>query len=155
MERVLVSSCLLGAAVRYDGRAKTSESAILARWRAEGRIVGFCPELAGGLGVPRPPAERRGEAVVTDTGDDVTEAFQRGAEQALQTALRAGVKVAVLKEGSPSCGTHQIADGSFTGRKVPGSGLTTALLRDNGVHVFSETEIEKAEAFLSGLESRA
>lgn len=148
MERVLVSSCLLGAAVRYDGRAKTSSSGVLARWREEGRVVGFCPELAGGLGVPRPPAELRADAVVTDAGADVTEAFRSGAEQALAVALRAGVRVAVLKEGSPSCGSHQIADGTFTGRKIPGAGLTTRLLREHGIRVFSEDEIEQADAFL-------
>ncbi|ROO89434.1 uncharacterized protein YbbK (DUF523 family) [Actinocorallia herbida] len=149
MERVLVSSCLLGAAVRYDGRAKTNTSAILARWRAEGRIVGFCPELAGGLGVPRPPAELRDGGVVTEAGGDVTEAFRRGARQALEAAERAGVKVAVLKEGSPSCGSHQIADGTFTGTKIPGSGITTDLLRAHGIHVFSENELEEADRWLT------
>ncbi|MCD0451795.1 DUF523 domain-containing protein [Actinocorallia sp. API 0066] len=149
MERVLVSSCLLGAAVRYDGRAKTSESAILARWRAEGRIVGFCPEVAGGLGVPRPPAELRDGSVVTEAGDDVTEQFRRGAEQALAVARKAGVRVAVLKEGSPSCGSSLVNDGTFTGTRVPGTGLTTRLLRAHGIHVFNETELEAADAYLT------
>ncbi|MDX6739929.1 DUF523 domain-containing protein [Actinocorallia sp. A-T 12471] len=149
MERVLVSACLLGAAVRYDGRAKTSHSAILARWRTEGRVVPFCPELAGGLGVPRPPAEIRDGSVVTSTGDDVTEAFRRGAELALETALRAEVKVAVLKEGSPSCGLHQIADGTFTGHKIPGSGITTTLLQAHNIKVFTENELDKADLCLT------
>jgi len=152
MERVLVSSCLLGRPVRYDGRAKASPSEILARWRAEGRVVPFCPELAGGLGVPRPPAELRAGRVVTVDGDDVTDAFTRGAELALATALDAGARVAVLKEGSPSCGSTRIADGTFTGTKLPGEGVTTRLLRAHGITVFSEDQYEEADAFLRSLQ---
>ncbi|WP_106401881.1 DUF523 domain-containing protein [Actinocorallia populi] len=150
MERVLVSSCLLGRPVRYDGQAKTSSSDILARWRAEGRVVPFCPELAGGLGVPRPPAELRNGQVVTVHGDDVTDAFVQGAELALTAAREAEARVAVLKEGSPSCGSRQIADGTFSGNKIPGSGITTALLRSHGITVFNEEQFEEADALLRG-----
>ena len=148
MERVLVSSCLLGRPVRYDGRAKTSSSRILARWRAEGRLVPFCPELAGGLGVPRPPAELQDGRVVTVDGQDVTDAFVLGAELALTAARNAGVRVAVLKEGSPSCGSGRIADGTFGGGGIPGAGVTTALLRANGITVFNEDQFEAADALL-------
>ena len=153
MQRILVSSCLIGRPVRYDGRAKTSESALLAQWREEGRLVSVCPEVSGGLPVPRPPAERRGSTVLTAAGADVTEYFRRGAELALATAQRYGIQMAVLKEGSPSCGSSRVYDGTFTGTSTPGAGLTTELLRSNGIRVFSEEEIPSAAAWLAHLES--
>lgn len=153
MERILVSSCLIGQPVRYDGRAKTSDSVLLAQWREEGRLVSVCPEVSGGLPVPRPPAERSGDTVLTAAGDDVTEYFRRGAELALATAQRYGIKMAILKEGSPSCGSSRIYDGTFTGTPTPGTGLTTELLREHGIRVFSEAEIPSAATWLSHLES--
>ncbi|GAB3671109.1 DUF523 domain-containing protein [Actinocorallia lasiicapitis] len=149
MERILVSSCLLGAPVRYDGQAKTSGSAILARWRREGRVVAFCPELAGGLPVPRPAAERRGLQVITINGEDVTAAFRLGASLALATTEKHGIRLAVLKEGSPSCGSSHIADGTFTGTKLPDVGVTTELLRSHGILVFNETQLETVDALLT------
>jgi len=148
VERILVSSCLLGARVRYNGRAKTSDSEILARWRAEGRLVPFCPEVAGGLPVPRPAAEIVGELVRTRDGQDVTGHFTRGARLALETAKENGVRMAILKEGSPSCGSHRIADGTFTKRQTPGTGLTTRLLSRHGIKVFSEDQLQAADAYL-------
>jgi len=146
-----VSSCLLGARVRYDGRAKPSDSQILARWRAEGRLVPFCPEIAGGLPVPRPAAEIVGDRVLTAEGADVTTFFVRGAELALEAAQAQGVRMAVLKEGSPSCGSGRIADGTFGKRQIPGAGRTTQLLREYGIAVFSEDELEAADAFLRSI----
>jgi uncharacterized protein YbbK (DUF523 family) len=143
-----VSACLLGQPVRYDGQAKTRSSAILDRWRAEGRLVSFCPELAGGLGVPRPPAELVDGRVLTAAGDDVTSAFVRGARLALEAAVASGVRVAILKEGSPSCGSHRIYDGTFSGTSVEGQGLTASLLVAHGIEVFSEDELEAADAAL-------
>lgn len=148
VERILVSSCLLGLPVRYDGRAKANGSALLARWRAEGRLVSFCPELAGGLGVPRPAAERVHDRVLTRDGTDVTDSFRRGAELALHAAVAAGAAYALLKEGSPSCGTHRIADGTFTRTQIPGTGLTTELIRAHGIRVFNEDEIHDLDALL-------
>lgn len=148
LARILVSSCLLGARVRYDGRAKTSDSQILARWRAEGRLVPFCPEVAGGLAVPRPAAEIVDGAVLTSDGLDVTEFFVRGAWLALEAARANNVRMAILKEGSPSCGSNRIADGTFTKRQIPGAGLTARLLRQNGIRVFSEDELPAADAYL-------
>ncbi|WP_019631041.1 DUF523 domain-containing protein [Actinomadura atramentaria] len=171
MERVLVSSCLLGRPVRYDGAGKAVSDDLFARWRAEGRLVPFCPEVSGGLSVPRPPAEivplspgarADGDAVLdgsarvlTDAGTDVTDAFLRGARLALSCARRAGARVALLKEGSPSCGSRRVYDGTFTGRAVPGDGVTAALLTREGLHVFPETELDAAAAFLSRLEASA
>jgi uncharacterized protein YbbK (DUF523 family) len=164
MDRILVSACLLGSRVRYDGRAKTSEDTLLAGWRAEGRLVSFCPEVAGGLPVPRPPAEiERGAdgnavldgaaRVLRPDGTDITDAFVTGARAALATARRHGVRLAILKEGSPSCGPLKIYDGTFSGQSTPGQGVTAALLTANGIQVFGENDITAAATYLATLES--
>jgi len=159
--RVLVSACLLGEKVRYNGADAASGSAILRDWVREDRVVPFCPEVAGGLGVPRPAAEIQGvgESVLdgtgsvrTQAGDVVTDAFLRGADRALQTALTSGARLAVLKDGSPSCGSDFVHDGTFTGRRVPAAGVTAALLRRNGIAVFSESRLDEAAEYLRSLE---
>ena len=162
MIRVLVSACLLGEKVRYNGADAASSSRVLTDWLAEDRVVPFCPEVAGGLGVPRPPAEIRGEGgravldgaarVVTQNGHDVTAAFLRGAEEALQAAVASGARVAILKEGSPSCGSGYVYDGSFSGRRKAGLGVTAALLERHGIRVFSEGGLEDAAACVRALE---
>jgi uncharacterized protein YbbK (DUF523 family) len=160
--RVLVSACLLGAEVRYHGGSAREESPILRRWRAEGRVVGVCPEVAGGLGTPRPAAELtrggglqvlRGDgSVLTRDGEDVTAALVAGARQAVAVARELRIAVAVLKEGSPSCGTRDIYDGHFRGGKVADMGVTAAALADAGVRVFSENQLQEADAALRALD---
>lgn len=164
MQYVLISSCLLGNPVRYDGRGVPHGDAVLARWREEGRVVAFCPEVAGGMSIPRPPAEiEPGEnaaavlggraRVVAVTGQDVTAPFVQGAREALAAAQARGVRVAVLKEGSPSCGSGYVYDGHFAGRRQPGVGVTAELLRRAGLHVFSEKQWAEADACLAALEA--
>lgn len=165
MIRILVSACLLGERVRYDGRDAAHPHPVLERWAREGRLVPLCPEVAGGLGVPRPPAEIAGEGgdqvlegsarVLTCAGADVTGAFLRGARAALEAARAAGVRLAVLKDASPSCGTRSIHDGSFSGRTRPGRGVTAAMLDRQGIRVFGEDELDAAAAYLDGLEAQA
>ncbi|WP_194789643.1 DUF523 domain-containing protein [Pseudomonas sp. UFMG81] len=160
LPKVLVSACLLGQPVRYDGRA-SGHPDLLQRWQGEGRVVPLCPEVAGGLATPRPPAEIPGgqggyvldgqARVLTVAGEDVSEAFLAGARLALELVRRHGIRVAVLKSGSPSCGNRHTYDGSFTGVKVAGEGVTTALLRREGVQVFSELELAEAEQALAAL----
>ena len=162
MIRVLVSACLLGEKVRYNGAAALSSSAWLTEWLAEGRIVPFCPEVAGGFGVPRPAAEIDGHAgaavldgqarVLTQAGADVTDGFLRGAHLALDAARAQNVCLAVLKDGSPSCASELIHDGSFSGRRHAGRGVTTALLERNGIRVFSEQRVDEAAAYLQTIE---
>lgn len=144
--RVLVSACLLGLCVRYNAKILPTHPHLTAL-AAEGRAVPFCPEVAGGLPTPRPPAEcpSGGEAVlagighvVNHEGQDVTLSFLAGARLALQTAQELQLETAVLKEGSPSCGSTYIYDGSFSDRRVTGMGVTAALLRQAGITVFSE-----------------
>lgn len=128
------------------------------RWEAQGRLVRFCPEVAGGLKTPRPPGEivnGDGQDVLehrawvrTSTGEDVTPQFIRGAAMALDLVKTHAIKMAILKAKSPSCGSDFIYDGTFEKRLTAGMGVTTAVLRKNGVHVFSEYEIEAASFFL-------
>ena len=113
----------------------------------------FCPEVAGGFGVPRPAAEidSRGR-VMTQAGADVTDGFVRGARLALDAARAQNVRLAVLKDGSPSCASDLIYDGSFSGRKRAGRGVTTALLERHGIRVFSELRVDEAAAYLESIE---
>jgi uncharacterized protein YbbK (DUF523 family) len=162
MERILVSACLLGQPVRYDGTGRRSDNELFEHWRAEGRLVPFCPEVRGGLPVPRPAAEIAGgygddvldgrATVVTGDGTDVTRFFLVGAWQTLERARSYGVRLAILKDGSPSCGSLRIHDGTFSGEKIPGEGVTTALLERHGIAVFTENAIEEAAARLAELE---
>lgn len=154
MNKILVSACLMGHAVRYDGRSKPLHHPALERWREEGRLVTLCPEMSAGMPVPRPPAEIEGGAVGEDvlaglarvrelTGGDVTDQFLRAAENALSLAQESGCRYALLIDGSPSCGSRRIYDGSFSNRKQPGNGVTAALLRGAGIEVFSDSEIDR------------
>lgn len=158
--RILVSACLLGAPVRYDGRGKPLQSDHLTRWRAEGRIVPFCPEVAAGLATPRPPAEIVGDGmdlgggavldgratVRTSDGADVGAAFRAGAEAALRLARAEGCRFALMIDGSPSCGPDSLYDGTFTGRRVAGAGVTATLLARAGIAVFSPARIDDLAA---------
>lgn len=164
MHHVLVSACLLGSLVRYNGTHARSGNAVLQRWLSEGRVVSTCPEMAGGLPVPRPPAEivagaggaavLAGLAKVMDaTANDVSAEFMAGARSVLQLAMARRIRIAVLKEGSPSCGSSRIYDGTFSAVRVPGRGVATALLESAGVRVFSEERFIEADAFLLKLEA--
>ena len=157
MIRIVVSACLLGSPVRHDAQHKKSDHPILQRWIEQGRVVSVCPEMLGGLGTPRPPAEiveRGGERrVLTREGRDVTRQFEEGAREAASEAARNDVRVAILKSNSPSCGSSFVYDGTFTKTLVPGDGVTTALLRKQGIAVFSEGELEAADEYVRSLES--
>lgn len=162
MQKILVSRCLLGQRVRYDGGAH-GPFTLLERWQQEGRIVPLCPEVAGGLPTPRAPAEIAGGqgaqvldghlSVLTVDGEDVTAAFVEGAEQALALVAQHGIRLALLKARSPSCGNLEAYDGTFSGVRVPGEGVTAALLRRAGVQVFSEEQLEQALRALAELEA--
>ena len=137
--RLLVSACLLGVPCRYDGASKGHPLLGVLAERHE--LVPVCPEQLGGLSTPRPPAERRGELVMNREGRDVTGEYRRGAEAALRIAELLGCEAAVLKERSPSCGSGEIYDGSFSGTLVPGDGITAELLKANRLRVYGESEI--------------
>lgn len=163
MERILVSACLLGAKVRYHGGDAASPHPLLRRWQDEGRLVTVCPEVEGGLSTPRPAAEIAGADggpgvaarvafVRTAAGADVTAQFLAGAALALAAARAANVRMAILKDGSPSCGTAMIYDGTFSGTRRSGMGVTAAILAAAGIRVFNEHQIDAAAAWLETLE---
>ena len=143
--KILVSACLLGRDCKYSGGNNHSQA--LLDWLDAHDLepVAVCPEVQGGLGTPRPPAERQGDRVVNREGRDVTTQYVRGAEIALETARREGCRIAILKAKSPSCGTGQIYDGSFTGTLVPGDGVASRLLQDSGIRVYSEKNFTEAD----------
>lgn len=153
MQRILVSACLLGQNVRYDGKHNLQSNLILNHWQSEGRIISLCPEVAGGLSIPRVPAERQGNRVFTQNRIEVTAAFESGARAALELCQHHHIRIAVLKESSPSCGSTLIHDGTFHRQKIPGQGITTELLRNHGIFVFNELQWEQAQQKLVELES--
>ena len=146
---ILVSACLAGLKVRYNGTDCLDER--IGRLIAEKRAMTICPEVMGGLSTPRDPAEIIGgngedvldgkARVISISGEDVTEAFIKGAYSALKKAQEVGATTVVLKENSPSCGSSMIYNGTFSGEKMAGVGVTTALLRRNGIAVISENDL--------------
>jgi uncharacterized protein YbbK (DUF523 family) len=159
MQKILISSCLLGDRVRYHGGDAALDHPLLRRWQLEGRLVPVCPEVSGGLTTPRPPAELTsvptGQRVITVHGEDVTAAFGRGAQAAADLCAASHAQMAILKDGSPSCGSRMVYDGTFSGRLAAGEGMTAKRLRGKGVRVFSENELEEAAAYLAKLEADA
>jgi len=136
---VLVSACLLGTCCNHEG-AHSRRAAVEALGETH-RLVPICPEVCGGLTTPRPAAERRGDRVVTEAGEDVTEFYERGAVEAVELAHAVGARRAILKARSPSCGSSQIYDGTFTRTLVDGEGVTASALRAVGVQVCSEEDL--------------
>ncbi len=135
----LCSACLLGIECRYDGKSGLNEKVIKLAKREI--LVPVCPEQLGGLPTPREPIELRDGKAITKSGKDVTEKLKRGAQQVLKLVKLFGIKEAIMKQGSPSCGCGRIYDGSFSGTLVEGDGVTAALLKKNGVKVISDEEV--------------
>lgn len=158
--KILVSACLVGERVRYDGMVLVCKDRLLEYWQREDRVLAFCPEVAAGLTVPRSPAEIVGEGdgtavlrgfakVINRDGKEMTERFVIGAQKALEQVISQSIAFAVMKDGSPSCGSSYIYDGSFTGVPEAGKGVTAAFLEENGVRVFSEHQMAEAAACLT------
>ncbi len=135
----LCSACLLGVKCRYDGQSKTNEK-VLALSKKE-TLIPVCPEQLGGLSTPREPSEQKGSKIFTKTGKDITQNFIQGAEECLKIANLYGIKEAILKQRSPSCGCGKIYDGSFSGKVIAGDGVTTALLKKNKIRVLTEEDL--------------
>jgi uncharacterized protein YbbK (DUF523 family) len=135
----LCSACLLGIKCRYDGKRKPDKKVLkLAKKEA---LIPVCPEQLGGLSTPREPQEIKGRKVFTVSGKDITKNFKRGAEEALKLAKLFDLKEAILKQRSPSCGCGKIYDGTFSNKLTKGDGLTTALLKKNGIKVITEEDL--------------
>lgn len=141
--KLLVSACLLGVNCRYNAEPKALPDDLLSRLLERHTVVPVCPEQLGGLTTPREPSERQGARVVMRSGRDVAAAYARGAQEALRLARQFGCTAAVLKERSPSCGHGEIYDGTFTGTRTSGDGVTAALLLENGIAVYGESEIDQ------------
>lgn len=150
-EKILVSACLRGLYCRYDGKSKMNPDLLSLKERY--LMIPVCPELFGGLPIPREPSEivggsgydvMEGKAkVIAKDGGDRTSDFIKGAYETLALAKNAGIKKAVFKSRSPSCGCGKIFDGSFSGKMISGDGVTASLLKQNGIEVYAEDEVDK------------
>ena len=137
---ILVSACLLGIECRYDGSCAVNEN--IEKLREKHNIVPVCPEVYGGLKTPREPCEILNGRVITKSGKDVTESFNKGAQEILNLARFFDCQYAILKERSPSCGYKKIYDGTFSGTLIDGNGITADLLINNGIPVVGESLLE-------------
>lgn len=149
MKKILVSACLYGHCTRYDAKSNIFKDELFLEWKNRGMLIPVCPEELGGLKTPRLPAEIQGDKVINSDGEDVTENFRKGAEETLKIAKDNNVRFAILKEGSPSCGCKTVYDGTFSGKKVSGSGVCAKMLLQNGIVVLSEEDMFVANVLLN------
>ncbi|MBR5535598.1 MAG: DUF523 domain-containing protein [Clostridia bacterium] len=140
MDNLLISACLLGLSCRYDGESRDYD---LKDVKEKFNLIPICPEIYGGLPTPRVPSEIRENGVFNREGLDVTAQYEKGAREALHLAKLFDVKYALLKAKSPSCGSGEIYDGSFSGTLTKGDGITARLLKENGIEVFTENNMVK------------
>lgn len=158
INKILVSACLMGFKIRYNGSEKAQMAEKLERWQQQQRLVIYCPELAAGLPTPRPPAEivyADGKEVMLEqarimdnTGVDVTRHYQLAAWMALHCAQESGCTAALLTDGSPTCGSQFIYDGSFSAQRKSGMGVAASLLTDHGIKVFSDQQLTVLVAWI-------
>ena len=141
MESILISSCLLGNNTKYNGKNNYNPKVL--KLKEKYNLIPICPEVLGGLLIPREPSEINDDKVINKIGMDVTKNFNEGARLSLIEAEKYNIKYAILKDGSPSCGVNYIYDGTFSGTKINGMGITAKLLSLNNITLFSEKDIEK------------
>ena len=140
--KILVSACLLGEPCRYDAKSKPCQNVI--NLQKNHTLVAVCPETDGGLCIPREPCENVNGRIISKSGRDCTNEYQRGAEIALKTYKEQGCELAILKAKSPSCSKNGIYDGTFSKTLTQGKmGVTAKLLYENNIPIIDETEIEK------------
>ena len=142
MKTLLVSACLLGEKCKYNGGDNALPEKTLRALRSQYRLIPVCPETAGGLPIPREPAERQGERVVSQSGRDVTAQYRSGAVFALRLARENACDTALFKERSPSCGSGEIYDGSFSHTVIAGDGVAAEALKQEGVAVLGESKVQ-------------
>ncbi|MCR4879809.1 MAG: DUF523 domain-containing protein [Bacilli bacterium] len=141
MEKILISACLVGDKCKYNG--KSNYNPLIKELLEYYELVPFCPEVEGGLSTPRDPSEMKEGSVYSSKGKDVTHNFETGAELAYNICLYLGITTAILKDCSPSCGSTEIYDGSFKGRKIKGMGMTARYLSEKGVKIIPDTKIQE------------
>ena len=139
MEKILISACLVGDKTTYKGNSNYNP--LIKKLLEKYELVPFCPEIEGGLSVPRDPAEIKEDKVLTKEGRDVTFQYNEGAEKAYNICLYLGIRYAILKDNSPSCGVTHIYDGSFTGKLKSGQGITAKYLSYKGITLIADTAI--------------
>jgi len=140
MEKLLISACLLGVNCKYNG--KNNLNPLIEELKKKYILIPICPEVMGGLPIPRDPSEIIGDRVISSNGKDVTKEYNLGAKMSLDTALKMNIDKAILKDGSPSCGKTYIYDGTFSKKKISGMGITTKNLIKNNIKIYNEKEIE-------------
>ena len=158
LPNILISACLLGEAVRYDGTDLFIDHPLIKKWLDQDRLIAVCPEVEGGLSIPRAPAEiQKGDGklvlggksrVIDSEGEDVTTSYIKGALKSLKMALDNDCVAAILTEHSPSCASNRIYDGTFTKTKHEGVGVTTSMLEQNHIPVFNQEQLEDLQEFL-------
>ncbi len=139
---ILVSSCLLGLCCRYDGKEKVDEQVM--NYLKDKTYIPICPEQMGGLSTPREPAEivsKHPLSIQTETGINVTSEFLKGVDEVVKLLSLYDVKEAILKSKSPSCGTYQIYDGTFTRTLINGSGVMSKRLQEESIKVINEEDL--------------
>lgn len=141
MERILISACLVGDNVKYNGG--NNKNPLIDKLLEKYELVPFCPEVEGGLPTPRHPSEQKDGLVINDIGEDVSDEFIKGAELAYNICLFLKIKKAILKERSPSCGVYEVYDGSFSHKVIEGMGVTAKYLKEKGIVIYNEDEIPK------------
>ena len=137
--RILVSACLLGENCKYSGGNNYNQAVV--DFVQGHKVIPVCPEVLGGLPIPRSPAELVDGVVINKAGIRVDEQFRTGAEKALAIAKQNGAELAILQSRSPSCGVKEIYDGSFTGRKIPGQGVFAEMLQQAGIPALDAGEL--------------
>ena len=155
--KILVSACLMGEHVRYDGKHSLISHPVLAEWQQQGRLISTCPEMAGGLQTPRAPAEIQHHfpILIQDcNGIDVTPEFLAGAEHTVELSQHNACCCALMKANSPSCGNRKIYDGSFSGTLTKGAGIAAQELTRAGIPVFNEHEIDLLIAFVQAQDTQ-
>lgn len=148
--KIIVSSCLVGECTKYNGGHNKNSNVL--EFLNEKEVISVCPEELGGLPTPRPPAEILGGdgfsvlkgkgRVINNKGIDVTEEYLLGAKRTLEYCVEKGCKLAILKANSPSCSNKTIYDGTFSGKRIDGVGVTSALLLNNDIEIYSEEDLD-------------
>ena len=145
--KIMVSACLLGDNVKYDGKNNKNDELI--DFLKNHEVIKVCPEVLGGLSIPRIPSEIRNNKVINKDNIDVTKEFILGAEKTLEIVKENNIKLAILKKNSPSCGSGTIYDGTFTHTKISGDGITAKLLKENGIKIFNEDNYMEIKEYLN------
>ncbi|MFK5881385.1 MAG: DUF523 domain-containing protein [Sulfurospirillum sp.] len=147
-KKVLISSCLLGENVKYDGGNNyISQNPFIEKLKSQNLIVPTCPEVEGGLPIPRVVVEIKDAKAINKNGVDKTKEFEKGAQKAFGKVKLFDIKMAIMKSKSPSCGRDFIYDGSFTKKLIEGDGVSVKLLKMGGIRIFTENEITEAREF--------